>query len=311
MICVINVVASAFAVAWVTRPYWRSAPAPTLGAMGTAPREVPSKGTPELWAEFERAGTQDAALLALRGIEPAGERERLLAEYLSAARLATVANASLPESCRHAAAIASWGETAEVGGEAFERLQALALDRGRTPLERDAALRAVMLAAQRRHKAAAEAGGEGWREALAVFLADNEFGRGTSTEALALHAMGFALAEDIAPVRRETLVARLGRHLTARNGASEAVQIAALEVAQQIAAVELLNTVRALATQPVSDACQMAILNFLGTQGGPAEAEWLNGYIPATAALQTAGANARAFLLRKLEAATVTTAPGK
>ena len=304
-ICAFNIIASGFAVAWVTKPYWRSKPASKFDVSSSqvTPPAAPKKNADELWREFTQADTYDAALRALVALPADADRRARLSTYLMLTRLPTPAlapDSSLTEAVRRAAGIAIWAEHVEIDSPEAASLQALALDRSQTTLERENALRGIMLAAQRRHKADAHDDIASWRETLAAYLLNNDFGRGSSVEGLALQAMAFALSEKLAPLDRSTVLERVGLLLDTRNGASEAVLIAALDVAHQLGGTALLNHARLLAQRPPSDACTQAALNFLAQHGTAEDAAWLNNYTPTSSALQLAAGNARFALLHRL-----------
>lgn len=294
-ICSLNVVAGAFAVAWVTKSYWqpRSKLAPLTA---TAPEPVDIE---RLWSEFTNSQTYERAYQALASIPSSANRQERLWETLNTTE-AAVSSASAPAAARCAAAIAVWGDGIAADGDDFRWLLMAAEDRNRTALEREAALRAVILAAQRRHKAAPEDPGDGWREFLAAWLEETDWGRSSSVAGLALHAQSFALTEKIAPVDRTKLVERLALLLNPRNGASEAVMLAALDVGRQLGASELLESARALARNPPSDACLQASLGAIADWGTEQDLSWLDGYTASGAGIQRLALNARASLAARL-----------
>lgn len=295
-ICTLNVVAGGFAIAWATKPYWQ--PRPPLPSF--APKASEPVDTEKAWSEFADSATYERAFQTLASIPTSADRQERLGEFLKAT--VPVAASSAPAAARRAAAIGVWGDGVEAGGDDFRWLMMVAEDRNRTVLEREAALRAVILSAQRRHKAAPEDAGDGWRESLATWLHDTDWGRSSSVAGLALHAQSFALTEKIAPVNRGQLVERLGRLLNPKNGASEAVLLAALEVGRQLGASELLEPARTLARNPPSDACLQAALVALADWGTPQDLNWLDEYAASGAGVQRAALNARATLAMRLAA---------
>lgn len=296
VICAFNILAGGLAIAWVTRPYWQPRPKPIFEAAQPVHKDAEA-----LWAEFSVATTYDGARQTLAGMAP-DERHARLTSYLKSEGQGSRGKSAV-EAGRQAAALAFWGETVETGSADETWLRELALDRSRSALEREAALRAVILAAHRRHKASAADADASWREPLATYLEKSDFGRGSSVEGLALQARWFALAEKIAPISREALVEHIALLLLPKSGAQEAVLVSALDVARQMKAIELLDTVRYVARNPPSDACQQAALGYLAEQGTQEDLSWLSEYIPASAAMQSAAVNTRAFLANRLKAA--------
>lgn len=296
-ICAFNILASGFAIAWVTRSYWQPRPKPMF-AEGAKPA---IKDSDTCWAEFTSASTYAEACQALASMSP-DERHPKLSKFIKIGGDGVNTGETAVEAGRQAAALAFWGDTVETGSAEDAWLRELALERSRSALEREAALKAVILAAHRRHKATTADADQGWREPLAAFLEQNDFGRGCSVEGLALQARSFALVEKIAPISREALIGHIGLLLLPKNGASESVIVSALDVARQLGAAELLDAVRVVARHPRSDACQQAALAYLAEQGTQEDLSWLRGYVPASASVHLVATNVRAVLANRLRA---------
>lgn len=297
-VCAFNILAGGFAIAWVTRPHWQSRTTPSFEA--PAP---PARDPEACWSEFSVAATYDAARNALAGIAP-DERRARLTKFLKSGGAAAAGGVEVAQ--RRAAALAIWGETIQSGSEDDAWLRELAMDRGLSALERETALRAVTIAAHRRHKAAAkdpDSGDDaGWREAFAAYLARPELGPGSGLEGFALQARCFALMEGVAPVGREALIEQARRVLAPYPGSREVAVISALDVARQLGAEELREEVRALAREPRSEACLLAAFGYLAAVGTEADLEWLSGHVPTSASAQVAAANARAVLASRMAA---------
>lgn len=301
VICTINVLASAFAIAWVTKPYWgKKPPAMTWGPASADQTSTAPKSVDELWRVFETAHTSDQALVALVALPANEAAASRVDEYRGRIQQDNRADAAaIDEVSRRSAFLLFRGERAAAGTPEHDWLLGYALAKDQPVPEREAALRGVVLQALKQHRAKQAPADAEWPQRLAGYLLENDFGRGSSVEALALQALAALKLENVTEVDRSALLTRLANLLELRNGASEAVVLSALDVARQIEARELLPVIRAVAKSPPSDACAQAAISWLGSFGNADDAAWLGQYRAMTATLHNATAQALAQLKQR------------
>jgi hypothetical protein len=297
VICIINVLASVFAIGWVTKPYWsKPAPSAPWAQPSSDPAPITPPSTNELWRMFEAARTSDQALAALAALPDDETAAPRLTEYRTLLQNTDSDSLGMEHITKRSAFLLFRGQRTVPGTPEHDWLLGYTLAKHRPVPEREAALRGAVLSALKEHKQKQAPADAEWRARLVNHLLENDFGRGTSVEALAVQALAALTVEKIAHVERSAFVVRLANLLEPRNGAGEAVVLSALDAARQIEARELLPVIRTVAKNPPSDACAQAAISWLGTFGNDSDAEWLEQYRAMTATLHNTAANALAQL---------------